>query len=615
MKISLPREDYCSHLGLLILFFSILLPAIASAGKNCSALVLINSESADYREFGQFLQPYLTQFGLVYEVLDISKKSLENSISDFSLVIIGHRSFDPPRRFFSSKEDNLLLSAVQKGTGLVSLDGLLCGWQGENPHPLYEFPQQIFSCSYRKGASANSITIGASRNQDSSLKAHYIISTSEVPRTLTLKKSILMQGIIPGAKAGILASAGDNPLLMVSTLGEGRAALFTTSEWIDTAVKGRIYGMDDLLWKSLVWAARKPFLMRAMPHFLAFRVDDVSGLGKGSNRHLGWVEAANRFGLKPWLGVLLDDLAKDPEAIETLSDLTQTGLATAFPNARIRRKLISRDEPPLTDEAERNIAGKPSPAETMAANFKEADAFFTKNKILKSKVALPHFYEFGINNFDGLLRWGAEFIGTMLVPGQGYGTPMPAAGPYLSAEPLRSSNAKDPVLIADWLDVPNHPEFNRKFFNFVLEVRDAAGCEWAPSGVPVEEAIRRGVEVCKREWDSLLPAVLFTHESDHIQHIRPEDWEKILKGVMDQLEPYHPIPVTLDYLCQYMRALKTSTLVATALDESEDGSGTVTFEGESDLTTSCILFEENGEEITQKVFAIQPFKKRTTFEW
>jgi hypothetical protein len=612
---SSPFRNAYSSISLLIFFLSALFPLGVCAGKNCSALVLVNRESADYREFEKFLQPYLTQFGLVHEVFDISKKKLENSISDFSLVIIGHRSFDPSRRFFSSEDEKILLAALQKGTGFVSLDGLLCGWQGENSHPLYDFPQQIFSCSYRKEATASSITIGASRTQDSSSQAHYIISASQVPRTITLKKNISLQAIIPGVKADILASAGDNPLLLVSTVGEGRAVLFTTAEWIDPAVKGRIYGMDDLLWKSLVWAARKPFLMRAMPHFLAFRVDDVSGYGKGSNRHLGWVEVANRFGLKPWLGIFIDDLRKDPEAVSTLAELTQTGMATAFPHARTWREFFFLDEPLLTDGAERNIAGKPWTNEKMTANFNEADAFFAKNKILQSKVALPHFYEFGINNFDGLIRWGAEFVGTVLIPGQGYGAPMPAAGPYLSVEPLRPSNSKDPVLIADWLEVPNHPEFHRKFFNFDLEVRDVTGYEWAPSGVPVDEAIRRGVEESKREWDSLLPAVLFTHESDHIQHIDPQDWEKILKGVMDQLTPYGPIPVTLDYLCQYLRALKTSTAVSTTLDESEDGSGTVTFEGESDLTTSCILFEGSGEEISQKVFAIHPFKGRITFEW
>ena len=86
------------------------------------------------------------------------------------------------------------------------------------------------------------------------------------------------------------------------------------------------------------------------------------------------------------------------------------------------------------------------------------------------------------------------------------------------------------------------------------------GYEWAPSGVSVEEAIRRGVEESRREFDSLLPAVLFTHESDHIQHISPSDWDAILSGVMGQLNAEKPVPVTLDFVARYMRALHTSSL-------------------------------------------------------
>ena len=136
------------------------------------------------------------------------------------------------------------------------------------------------------------------------------------------------------------------------------------------------------------------------------------------------------------------------------------------------------------------------------------------------------------------------------------------------------------------------------FFNFNLEIRDVAGYEWAPSGVPVEEAIRRGVMECRREWDSLPPAVLFTHESDHIRHIKPADWEIILAGVMEALKPYQPKIVTLDYLCQYMRALKTSRIAAATYDPAT-GKGTAAFEGKADLPTIFFLFEEDARRILQ----------------
>jgi hypothetical protein len=146
--------------------------------------------------------------------------------------------------------------------------------------------------------------------------------------------------------------------------------------------------------------------------------------------------------------------------------------------------------------------------------------------------------------------------------------------------------------------VPRHPEFDGVFFNFNLEIRDVAGYEWATSGVPVEEAIRRGVVERRREWDSLLPAVLFTDESDHIRHIPAADWEIILAGVTEALKPYQAKTVTLDYLCQYMRALKTSRIAALTYDPAT-GKGTAIFEGKADLPTIFFLFEEDAERISQ----------------
>jgi len=83
---------------------------------------------------------------------------------------------------------------------------------------------------------------------------------------------------------------------------------------------------------------------------------------------------------------------------------------------------------------------------------------------------------------------------------------------------------------------PNYPDFLARLepvsgfgIDFVVEIRDVAGYERAPSGVAVEEAIRRGVEETRREFDSVVPGVLFTHESDHIRHrtsqIRAALWD------------------------------------------------------------------------------------------
>jgi hypothetical protein len=590
------------------LLLALLSPALLGrAETNAGALVLVNSRAADYEDYPRFIEPYLVQFGVPYQVRDFAREGLGEDLGDYALVIIGHRGLDVTHQFLSPEGEQRLLGAIRSGTGLVSFDGLLAAWSNHQPESLYSFAQEVFGLTFRVPEEATSITVGGSSTR-------YITSQGPVPRTLTLKRPMMVAGAIPGGAAEVLARAGNQSLLVSARYGKGRAVLWTSYEWTKPDVKGKLYGLDDLVWRSLVWAARKPFLLRGMPHYLAMRVDDVSGFGLGTNRHLGYVAVANRYGLKPWLGVFIDDLREDPEALQALARFTQQGWATASAHARRWHSFFFLDEPLWTDGAGRNIAGRDWPDEVMARNFAEAEKLFDLHGIVKSKLVIPHFYEFGTNNFEGLKHWGAEFVFTVLEPGHGYGTPMLRAGPYLIHEPPRASSAPDPVFVADWFAVPGHPEFDRQFFNFVEEVRDVTGYEWAPSGVHVEEAIRRGVVECQREFDSLLPAVLFTHESDHLQHLQPDEWDRILQGVMTGLEPYKPVPVTLDFLAQYLRALKTSVLLSTSYDR-RSRRGTLELTGHSDVTTKFYVFGPPEENPAMQEWEAPPFQGRAVVQW
>lgn len=227
-------------------------------------------------------------------------------------------------------------------------------------------------------------------------------------------------GADPRPAARVLAYAGNQPLLLNASYGKGRVILWTSYEWTGPEVKGKLYGLDDLVWRGLVWAARKPFLLCGIPHCLALRIDDAAGFGQGSNRHLGYVAVANRFGLKPWLGVFIDDLREDPEAVQALARYTRQGLATASPHAQRWHSFFYLDETLWTDGQGRNIAGRNWPDEVMASNFAEAEKFFAEHGILKSSFVIPHFYEFGTNSFEGLKHWGAELVATVLEPSRGY---------------------------------------------------------------------------------------------------------------------------------------------------------------------------------------------------
>jgi hypothetical protein len=73
----------------------------------------------------------------------------------------------------------------------------------------------------------------------------------------------------------------------------------------------------------------------------------------------------------------------------------------------------------------------------------------------------------------------------------------------------------------------------------------------------------------KRGFDSMTFGNIFTHEfyinsSDGPNYgsISSNNFAAMLQGITNEIAPYQPIYVTLDYACQYMRATRTSQLTS-----------------------------------------------------
>ena len=61
----------------------------------------------------------------------------------------------------------------------------------------------------------------------------------------------------------------------MTTYGSGHAVQWGSYDWMSHDVLGPLFGLDDLVWRSIVWAARKPFVMQGLPPFVTMRMDDV----------------------------------------------------------------------------------------------------------------------------------------------------------------------------------------------------------------------------------------------------------------------------------------------------------------------------------------------------
>jgi hypothetical protein len=560
----------------LVLIHFILMTSVtvSSAQVKTDTIVIVNSDSPSFFDFEKFIKPYVKHFGLPYKLIDIASQSINPDIKDYALIIIGHRLLDPTGGYLSASESANITAAIQSGVGIVNFDNQLTI---SGTIPRYQFIQDIFEFGY------GGVTNGAGINFPGGV-AHYI-TERHLDGTIINTGSMTLVGIKTFQNGTAVANCGTQPFLAVKSFGNGRAVQWGSYDWMSYTVKGPMYGIDDLIWRSFVWAARKPFLLRGLPPFLTMRVDDESG-------PLEWIRIANEFGIKPWAGLFYKNI--DPNEAVELSNIVNNGLATVSIHAKDDGTFFYYDHG--VGDFTSNIVD---------SNFAEGTHWHQQYNIPISKFVLPHYYEFGKNVFQKLDEWGVEFVGTVMPPGDGYrSSSWLLNGPFRFFEAANSGSA-DPLFYADFLDIPSHPELDGIFFNCVTEIRDDAGYEWYPDLADVSGSISRGTRQVQRAMDAMALATLFTHGqyvSDSWNSNAGENWRLILKGITESIQHYEPIYVTMDYACQYLRSIQTSYISSATYDQTTNRIN-ANLLGDSDLETLFYVFKE-GESVTTVVVPV-----------
>jgi len=568
----------------------------SDAATGADAVVLVNSTSAKYLDFQHQIQPYLDNFGVPYTVQDIATNASTTNLPNCALLIIGHKQLDTNHIYLDANAQANISRAVSNGVGLVNFDnGLSSGAVAR-----YQFVQDIFGFTYGSAETGANVTFPPT---EPSSQMHYITALHQSNETITLAVSMSLAGItMPTNVTGVLLSSG-HPLLAVRKYGIGRAAQWASYDWIPIAVLGPLEGLDDTLWRSMVWAARKPFVMRGLPNFVTMRVDDCEG-------PFWWAQMAIDAGFKPHLPVFLGNINQANTA--DLRRMVTNGNATTSIHSFTSSTMFYFNHQTETSYSDSVISN----------NFYIGTQWHLTNGIPISKVVQTHYSEIGPNAFAGLLQWGVEFIPIEVVPGTiEYGAnpaPWLIAGPYRYYETPGQGQSTLPLYYADFLTVPGHPEMNGKFFNCYTEIRDVAACaEWCPDN-NVASTIARGTDMLKRSLDSLVLPHLFTHE----WYIHPtsccggttilsNNWRTILSGITNNLSPYKPMYVTLDYGDQYIRATRTSRITSSQFDASS-GEVTVSLSGYADLDTSVKVFVGADSSISNYVGTVLAFTNPVT---
>jgi len=578
---------------------------------NLETLVVVNTRSPEYTKCKNMLLPYLDHFGLPYLILDLAVDEINEISSSHPLIIIAHPEIDHNLPDLLSFND-FLRNEINDGSGLVSFDP---GLDYLGIEPAEEIARDVNQLIFVN-------------------KTHYILDGSSDKDTLKLFGTMNLPVYKPGIFKSLIEYDG-KPLLCYNEKENRRIGVWTSMDWMHSDVLGPIAGLDGCLWRSFIWAARKPIIMYVLPSLVTMRVDDVAGRGQIWERSpLYWVEVANEYGFKPWLGLFIYNLT--PESIDQLRDLILNGNATASPHAfgRPNRK---------NDISETYISDNPIDtvsfyysSQALSLRSETYDEFiyfdhhnnipwsdseiensitalakwYEENKPLPiSKYLIPHWYEIGHNAakyVKNILK--SEYIALAKPVDLPYGnsTNWLVSGPFrLYEEPGSSTGwsrrgGPRPVYYADFIKLGDIT-----LFNSLTEIRDDAGYEWAPDN-DIEATVGRGVRQLERAFDSRALAVLFTHETDYIYSIKPENWDKELNLISSGISSYNPIYMKMDDALAIVRAYKTSH-ISSVVYNIRDQEVDLKFEGEADVQTWIEVFTEDNHVINSDFRLVPSF--------
>ncbi len=583
--------------------------------QSLKALVLLNSSAVESKMAREYLIPYLEHFGILYETKEISELKTIKNLGAYPLIIISHDKISKNNSILDQTIVKKITNAMKSGSGVVSFDADL----------------------FTTRTVVDSIKVDTLHFSNTS---HYI--TELHAGTPKLRLFSEMKLAKSGSALKSLIESNSFPVLSVSDEIGKRLVVWHTNAWMQTTVLGPLAGMDDCLWRSLVWAARKPFVMHALRPIVTMRVDDVAGCGTiWKQSPLNWIKIANNYNIKPWLGLFIYNLT--PEAITELREYILSGQATASPHAFGRP---SRDKSNNVIYSPNNTndgfyynpkamalreteydefiffdhhLSQPIADNEAIKGLKAVDQWYSDNQPLpKSKYFVAHYYEMSSNIIEHVsTQWGMEFV----AQNKALDNPWSDSVKWVKQGPFRryeqpgtntdneTLRGNRPIYYADFTNLAGYP-----FFNCITEIRDNAGYEWAPDNNN-EASAGRGITQLRRALSSMCLGVLFTHETDFIYLIDPKNWDWQLKTITKAVSEFNPLYLTIDDALEIVRAMKTSKFNHASFSGKENKLS-LNLTGNAKVKTSVYLYTEGKDgSIEQQILDIKPFSKELRTEF
>lgn len=571
-----------------------------SAGNRSVLAVIDSRKVTDRLSSDHTIFAALKHFGIPCEVLDGGDYmgAVPEYIAPRALYIIAH---DGAAQWLKPEVAARIADAVQQGAGLICFDRRVDEWPTELRGLL---PADVGH------ARVGTLTIAEQPS---------FITHGHGPGTeLELEQETGVVTLPSSAGWRPLVTSGDGQTVIASAaVGEGRVVLFGTGEQLYAeGVFGHVRGLDGLMWRSIVWAAAKPFPMRCIPPYVTARMDDCNGTWNAFD----YVRVMNRYGIGPNLGLFIDEMGPtDWAAAKRLHDAGGADFSmhafrddfyTARPN--YTPYAVLPDKPDLSNGGTQpqfeglsldHHTGLDLPLETIHRNFRRMDDAFSRAGIRHSRVLNAHFGEVGWGAVPLFLERGVDLPTNNTAFGQLYGNqPVWRPKPY----GIRGLSGRYGVTIDR---CPQHPGMTFVAMSVSHARKTHMGIDILSGRVPfigesetpkLDEAAAAGIANIKLGLDALVYGVLFTHE-ERINVISLEDWEYVVNSIVKGLDGWEVEYAEREYVGIIGKRLFDSALVRANM--TEQGLHCVLC-GQTDGPSPLTIWENDGDGCTRRVVEV-----------
>jgi hypothetical protein len=594
---------------------------------NSSNTTGYNTASGSPGEYQRYFERYLEHLQIPYRVIDTATQTPPANLGLVQLIVTGHTGLS-----LSASWQQAILQAVQGGSGFVNFDADpaigtnthiqgIFGATGSSigpPGTVIDIPSAVMP----DGSSPHYIAAMQIRFQDTP-PGDMIYSFHEDANDV---QQVATPTVLKGAQGTVVALIGNSPLILATQTSGGRAVDFTTYDFMHPDRFGFMMGIDDLIWRSLVWAARKPFILRGYPRFYAPQMDDeVVGWGTRlqdlwNPAYTGNVAADGTGG--PWKITAMAQLVNlqpgGQDRTDAIGDENAGYLKIGFhTNTGISEGDLywnPQSPDPLTDaQWQSNLAS----ALQVIQGEGGAD---TLPPLSKSMV--PHFWNLSNNvGYDLWNSFGTRYITEIQQPGAyyNYGPPkLPSM--RLWTHPFRiyelpptgvNPNEEYTLYSADFLTVGSTAGLPPvKFFTFTTQLLGnnfpSFDARWPndSQAISVQESVNNFTEYAWRFWSGMAPVQMYNHDGGSFEVSTEPERQQAITQISSFLNSKSVRHVFMENLGAYMCARVTSVLSAAQASPTTltlNFSGNATDMDGNLVPTNLYIFYGDNEGIQQTV--------------